>query len=170
MTTARKGFYPRTMHGFLTAAIAGLALQAPPPTLWAQCPPESPSERVFAHPYGEPAACPDPGEKGPKRAAEPDGLDLRDEPPGRPLRALGLSGIGSGVSIAALGGVFLLSSLSTGAATSERAFLKGAGVGLAVAGGALFAAGAVLLGLDALAAPAPTPDRKGAQLLIALRF
>ncbi len=158
------------MNGALATALAALALQAPPATLLAQCPPPSPSERVFAHPYGEPPTCPDLGEKGAGRAAEASDLDLRDERPGRPLRTLGLSGIGSGASIAALGGVFLLSAHSKSTSTSERALLKGTGTGFAVAGGALFAAGLVLLGLDALAAPAPTPDRKGALLLVAFRF
>jgi hypothetical protein len=69
-----------------------------------------------------------------------------------------------------LGGVFLLASLGAQQGSAARADLRGVGFGFLAAGGGLFAAGAVLLGADAAAAPAPTPDRRGAQLVVALRF
>ncbi len=130
--------------------------------------PESPSERAFSHPYGggeasprsEPSTAPAPGA---------DLADLRDERP-RPLRTLAIAGLGAGASTAGLGGLILLCSLGAQSGGSTRADLRGVGIGVLAVGGTLFAAGAVLLGVDAIAAPAPTPDGRGAQLVIALRF
>ena len=44
------------------------------------------------------------------------------------------------------------------------------GIGLAATGGTLFLTGGLLLIADFATAPAPTPDKKGAQLLVAFRF
>jgi hypothetical protein len=44
------------------------------------------------------------------------------------------------------------------------------GIGAASLGGGVIVAGLVVLGVDYIIAPAPTPDKKGGQLLLAFRF
>lgn len=152
----------------LALALAGAPARAQP----AGPPTEAPSERVFSQPYGDSADRADRAlPKAPEPAAPVDALDPRDEDlRPRPLRTLGISGMGAGSSVAALGGLFLLGSLGAKQESAARGNLRSVGFGFLAAGGALFAAGAVLFGIDAAAVPAPTPDRRGAQLLLALRF
>lgn len=131
------------------------------------------ADRLFAHPYGEPnVPCPEQREidaSSELRALEHE--ELFEEPRGgRQLQTMGITGMSTGASFAGLGGVsFLMSRFFEQQTVAAQVMGKG-GLGLAVLGGALFLAGATMVGIDALAAPAPTPDGRGAQLTLAMRF
>ena len=53
--------------------------------------------------------------------------------------------------------------------TKPYKFFYWGGIGVAGLGGAIFVAGGTMLIIDAVT-PAPTPDHKGAQLMVAFRF
>jgi hypothetical protein len=153
------------MRHFCSLALC-LGLLAVPVQGRGECPLD-PADRAFAHPYGEPPACP---ETSSPKEVPPEAL--RDEGRGRPVRSLGLAGMAAGTTFAGLGGTSLLSAyLSEDGSKTQKVF-RGMGLGMLVAGGTLFLAGAVLVAADALQAPvpAPTPDGRGAQLSFALRF
>lgn len=133
------------------------------------------ADRLFAHPYGEPAGdCsePDPTPDFRARARERRERDefFDDHRGERRLQMMGITGMGAGASLAGAGGVAFLLSRLLSKDTNAREVTGDVGVGLAIAGGALFVAGAALVGIDLLTAPAPTPDGRGAQLVLALDF
>ncbi|HCF61312.1 MAG TPA: hypothetical protein DFS52_25365 [Myxococcales bacterium] len=128
------------------------------------------ADRLFAHPYGEPAAGCDELRSDPELPS-PEREQFFEHPRGeRRLQMLGITGMGSGAGLAGLGGAVFLSSRLTSRDGQVRPLLGDIGVGLAIAGGALFVTGALLVGVDLLTAPAPTPDGRGAQLVLAMSF
>jgi hypothetical protein len=79
--------------------------------------------------------------------------------------------MGAGASFAGAGGLAILGSRLLGSRDNEvRGVARDVGLGMAILGGALFLAGATLVGIDLLTAPAPTPDGRGAQLVLAFDF
>jgi hypothetical protein len=72
--------------------------------------------------------------------------------------------------MAALGGASLLTGYFLSDGSKAQKVMHTAGLVLAIAGGALFVAGVTMVGIDAVIAPAPTPDLKGAQALLTLRL
>ena len=151
-------------------AALGIALVAtvPATVALADCLNDRAADRAFAHPYGEPAKCQD----EPASPSPEADRDLREDHPSA-LRVLGISGLAAGSSIAGLGGTLWFTSLFLDDQSRSYKVLHPTGIGVAIAGGALFLAGATLLGIDALsgpASPAPTPDGRGAQLLVSWRW
>ncbi len=150
---------PMVMAASALCALAG-------PARAADCTPDR-ADRAFAHPYGEPTApCP---ETRSEVDRAPVLADDRAEPAHR-FRSMAIGGMSTGVSIAGLGGMTLLSGYLMTDGSKSQKVTNAIGLTLAITGGALFLAGAVLLGVDAAAAPAPTPDAKGAQLTFAFRW
>ncbi|MGI5863541.1 MAG: hypothetical protein ACOX6T_16005 [Myxococcales bacterium] len=152
----------------LVAALAALAV-ALPVQAHAGCR-DGGADRLFAHPYGEPA-----GDCGELRSHPELALPEREQffehrRSERRLQLLGIAGMGSGAGLAGLGGAVYLGSRLTSRNWQVRPLLGDIGVGMAIAGGALFVTGALLVGADLLTAPAPTPDGRGAQLVLAARF
>jgi len=128
------------------------------------------SDHLFEHPYGEPGTS-----TGRDAPAPVEGLgesswteEKFDEP--RPLKHLAIAGMGGGAGLAGFGGSLVLTSLAFEEGSDARGIFRKTGIGLAIAGAGVLLAGATLLGIDALAAPSPTPDAKGAQLVLSLRF
>lgn len=109
----------------------------------------------------------------PCRETEQDDLyepiDWNDDRPSS-LRTLGISGMGGGAGLAGIGGTLVLTSLFLPDGSPAQKVAWYGGVGTAITGGALFVTGAVLALIDAAAAPAPTPDGRGGQLVVAFRF
>ncbi|MBI5544680.1 MAG: hypothetical protein HY901_12380 [Deltaproteobacteria bacterium] len=154
----------RTLVFLVAAACLGWSGSAA-----ADCAQERAADQIFAHPYGEPPApCPV-GEAS--STLEKEHVDvLADERGPRQLQSLGISGLGAGTTIAGIGGLLLLVSLFLDEDDRSHPVFHWGGIGAASVGGAVFLAGGALLIADFATAPAPTPDRKGAQLILAFRF
>jgi hypothetical protein len=149
----------------------------PARSLAADCQPQDRSaDQIFAHPYGEPTApCPVEPKATPGSLESEHENILADDRGPRRLHTIGISGVEAGATIAVLGGLLSLVSAfmdndSNGKEGKAKEGLKWTGIGAASLGGAVAVAGIVLIGIDYIAAPAPTPDRKGAQLVLAFRF
>ena len=162
------------MLRFALALLVGLL--AFPAGVRAECPPgDKVADNVFGHAYGEPSSAPC-RDDAPREVREHPSTkadaEFRDEHPEErhSLRTIGFTGIGTGSTLAGLGGGLLLGSLFTDPAGTPHAVLHNGGLGLVIGGGAVVLAGVVLLGIDAIAAPAPTHDGRGAQLMVAFRF
>jgi hypothetical protein len=141
----------------------------------ADCQPQDRSaDQIFAHPYGEPSApCPVETKAAPGTLEAEHENILADDRGPRRLHTIGISGVEAGATIAALGGLLYVISLflnKDDGKNEGRNVLQWAGVGTASVGGAVLVAGVVLIGVDYFAGPAPTPDKKGAQLVLAFRF
>jgi hypothetical protein len=161
----------RTQPLFLLLVLAAATLLAPSRALATDCQTDRASDQIFAHPYGEPPA-PCPTEAKPAAGSsdvEHENILADDRGP-RKLRNIGISGMEGGASVAALGGLMLVCSLFLSEQTKGHDVLHWGGIGVASVGGGVFVAGAALVGIDYLMAPAPTPDKKGAQLMLAFRF
>lgn len=155
------------------------------PALWALCAPataraadcDPAADKVFAHPYGEPSVpCPTDSVAAPSEKDKelPNNIFSDDRGP-RKLQNIGISGIEAGATIAGLGGFLYVISLFLNPSTPENPnrseeVTRIGGISLAAAGGLVFLAGGALLIADYAMAPAPTPDRKGAQLTFAFRW
>lgn len=157
------------------AAVACLSVFAPG-LARAGCKEDRSAERLFAHPYGEPGQQQCSEDDARPLQLEPRGKeltlsdDLRDTRGDRPLKLMGITGMATGSALLGGGGMSLLASLFMEADSNGQKVFRGAGLGLAIGGGVLFLAGATMVGIDSLVAPAPTPDGRGAQLMVARRF
>ncbi len=123
------------------------------------------AEKAFGDSWAADAPC----------RGEPDelgagGVDWRDdeEPPLR--RTMGIAGMGAGAAMLGSGGALVLSSVFLAEGSTPQKVTRYGGIGFAVAGGALFLTGAILTLIDVAAAPAPTPDGRGGQLVAAFTF
>jgi hypothetical protein len=157
--------------------IAAGVTTVPARSLAADCQPQDRSaDQIFAHPYGEPTApCPtEPKAAAGSLEAEHENILADDRGP-RKLYTIGVTGVEAGATIAVFGGLLALISTfmdndSNQKPGKTKEGLMWTGIGAASLGGAVAVAGIVLIGIDYIAAPAPTPDKKGAQLVLAFRF
>jgi len=155
----------RTFAAALLPAL--LALCAPGWAHAADCVPDQ-ADKLF-HPYGEPSSpCAVDTAPKPKEDKEPN-IFADDRGP-RKLYNLGLSGIEGGATLAGLGGFLYVLSLFLDRPSRGEEVSRIAGISVAAVGGAMFLTGGALLIADAVTAPTPTPDGKGAQLTVAFRW
>lgn len=151
-----------------------LVLSCLPAASRAECPTgeERVADRVFAHPYGEPAAPCGDREGSPRTPSgalkESDLRDDRDER--RSLRVLSTAGLGAGSALAGTGAALLFATLGLEEGSSIRRGTRALGIGLVAGGAALVLTGVILKTIDVFSVPSPTPDGRGAGVVIAGRF